>query len=76
MLLFIKPGILTTTQDLGRNGYKYLGINPSGSMDKMAMRLLNILLGNDENEGILEMHFPTPEILFENDCFITIGGAN
>ena len=76
MLHFIKSGILTTIQDLGRNHYQLLGINPSGAMDKMAVRLINILLGNDENEGVIEMHFPAPEILFENDCQIAIGGAD
>lgn len=73
---FIKSGILSTFQDIGRNGYRYLGINPNGAIDKMAVRLLNILLQNDESEAALEVHFPSPEILIENDCIIAIGGAD
>ena len=73
---FIKKGILTTFQDLGKNGLRHLGVNPSGAMDKLSARLLNILLQNDENEPVLEMHFPAAEILFEEDCTIVIGGAD
>jgi antagonist of KipI len=75
-LKFIKKGILTTFQDLGKNGLRYLGVNPSGAMDKLTVRLLNILLQKHENETVLEMHFPAPEILFEEDCIIIIGGAD
>ena len=60
-----KAGFLTTVQDLGRNGFRRFGINPNGAMDKTAVRLINILLGNAESEAVLEMHFPAPEILFE-----------
>ncbi|MCU0326128.1 MAG: biotin-dependent carboxyltransferase family protein [Spirosomaceae bacterium] len=75
-MLFLKSGILTTIQDLGRNGHRSAGINPNGTMDKYAVRLINILLNNDENEGALEIHFPAAEILFEEDCTIAIGGAD
>ncbi|PLK44734.1 biotin-dependent carboxyltransferase family protein [Emticicia sp. TH156] len=73
---FLKPGILSTIQDTGRNAYRYSGINPNGAMDKTAARLLNILLGNDENEAVIEFHFPAPEILFEGAAVIAIGGAD
>ncbi len=45
-------------------------------MDKTAARLINILLGNDENEAVLEMHFPAAQILFEQPAIIALGGAN
>jgi allophanate hydrolase subunit 2 len=32
-LLIKKDGILTTVQDLGRNGFRQFGINPNGAMD-------------------------------------------
>ncbi len=73
---FTKSGILSTFQDNGRNGFRYLGINPNGAMDKMAVRLLNILLQNKENEAAIEIHFPYPELLIEKDCLIAIGGAD
>jgi len=72
----LKSGILTTIQDLGRNGFRRLGINPNGVMDATAARLVNVLLGNAENEAVLEMHYPAAEILFEKDTFFALGGAD
>jgi antagonist of KipI len=71
-----KPGILTTVQDLGRHGYRRFGINPGGVMDRTAARLINILLGNDESEAVIEMHFPAPRIIFEANSIMAIGGAD
>ncbi|MGE3465742.1 MAG: biotin-dependent carboxyltransferase family protein [Pyrinomonadaceae bacterium] len=77
MSIFIeKPGILTTVQDLGRRGYRRFGINPGGAIDTTATRLINILLGNDENDAVLEMHFPAPQIVFEANTIFALGGAN
>lgn len=75
-LLIQKPGILTTVQDLGRNNFRRLGINPTGVMDRAAVRLINILLGNDENEAVFEMHFPSPEIVFKSNTVAAIGGGD
>lgn len=75
-LVIRKPGILTTIQDLGRNGWQSYGINPNGVMDRTAARLINVLLGNDGREAVLEMHFPAAEIEFEVECSFAIGGAD
>lgn len=45
-------------------------------MDRTAARLINTLVGNDENDAVLEMHFPAAEIEFENECSVAIGGAD
>lgn len=74
-LLIKKEGILTTVQDLGRDGFQRLGINPNGVMDRTAARLINLILGNDQHEAVLEMHFPGGEILFEKDMVFALGGA-
>ena len=74
-LLIESPGILTTVQDLGRNGYRRFGINPGGAMDRTAARLINLLLGNHENGAVLEMHYPAAVIRFESDTIFAIGGA-
>lgn len=75
-LLIKKEGLLSTIQDLGRNNFRRFGINPNGAMDRTAARLINILLGNNENESVIEMHFPAPEIVFEEDAVFAIGGAD
>lgn len=71
-----KGGILTTVQDLGRVNFRRFGINPNGAMDKAAARLVNILLGNDEREAVLEMHFPAPTLRFEENAVVALGGAD
>lgn len=73
---YLKQGILTSYQNLGKNGLRHLGVNPSGVMDRLSARILNIALQNNENQPVLEMHFPAPEILFEEDSTIIIGGAD
>ncbi len=75
-ILIKKSGVLSTIQDLGRTKFRRFGINANGAMDKTAARLINILLGNDENEAVLEMHFPAAQILFETSAIIALGGAN
>ena len=72
----LKSGILTTVQDLGRVNFRRFGINPNGVMDITAARLINILLGNQENQSVLEIHFPAPEILFEDKTYFSLGGAD
>ena len=75
-LLVKRPGILSTGQDLGRTGSRALGINVNGAMDRNAVRLINTLLGNDEGEAVIEMHFPAAELVFESDCSFALGGAD
>lgn len=75
-IVIIKPGLLETVQDLGRTGFSRLGVNAGGAMDHYACRLSNILAGNDINEAVLEIHFPGPQILFEEDALICIAGAD
>lgn len=75
-LSIIKPGLLDTLQDLGRNGFGSWGINPCGVMDRYAAKVANLLVGNCENEAVMEVHFPGPQILFEQNTLIAITGAN
>ncbi len=72
----IKQGMLDVFQDDGRYGYQHLGINPGGVMDAVALRIGNALVLNSWNEAVLEMHFPAPELLFEQDAFIALSGAD
>jgi antagonist of KipI len=72
----IKPGLLDTIQDLGRNGFGNWGISPGGAMDPYAAQVANLLVGNDRNEAVIEIHFPGPQILFEQNTLIAITGAD
>lgn len=71
-----KPGLLTTVQDLGRYGYQQFGVSVSGAMDHVSARIANILVGNDENEGLLEVTMLGPEIEFMDPIVIAITGGD
>lgn len=72
----IRPGILTILQDAGRFGYRGIGIGSGGAMDMFAMKVAHYLCGNQDSEAVIEMNFPGPEILFEQDAIISITGAD
>jgi len=75
-LKILKAGMLDTIQDLGRQGYQQVGINPTGAMDQYAAAIANILIGNHPNEPVIEMHFPAATILFEHPAMISLSGAD
>lgn len=75
-LQIIKAGILDTIQDQGRYGYQHLGINPGGAMDRYSSQLANALLGKDLQLPVIEMHFPSGKILFQQETIICITGAD
>ena len=72
----IKPGVLTTVQDLGRTGHQHHGIPVGGPMDRQAARVANLLLGNDENAPLLEATLTGPELKFLRDTWIAVTGAD
>lgn len=75
-LSIIKPGLLDSLQDMGRMGYGKWGVNPGGAMDPYAAQLANMLVGNCCSEAVIEIHFPGPQILFEQNALIAITGAD
>ena len=72
----LNPGLLTTVQDAGRIGYQQFGVSASGVMDPRAMRIANILVGNDENEAVLECTMMGPQLRFDRANVIAITGGN
>ena len=75
-LRIIKAGVLDTVQDMGRYGYQQLGINPGGVMDRWAAQTANILVGNNRDAAVIELHFPASEIFFEKPVLISVCGAD
>ena len=72
----IKGGLLTTVQDLGRNGYQAQGFNVNGVMDRRAFRIANLLLDNPENEAVLECTLIGPTLEFTAPMIISITGGD
>ncbi len=75
-LIIQKAGLFTTVQDQGRFGYEAYAVPVSGVMDKKAARRANLLLGNDENQAVIEMTLIGPEIMFTAKAQFCITGGN
>lgn len=72
----IRTGLLTSIQDLGRYGMQKHGVIVSGAMDPYALRVGNLLVGNEEREGALEITMLGPTLQFLEDSLIAICGGD
>lgn len=75
-VLFLKGGLFTTVQDMGRNGYQKSGFHVSGVMDKRSFMIANLLVDNPENEAVLEFTMIGPTLKFTSDTIISITGGD
>jgi biotin-dependent carboxylase-like uncharacterized protein len=75
MIEVVKPGLSTTVQDAGREGYYNLGIPPSGALDQFSLAAANLLAGNDEGAAGLEMAYLGPELRFGSEAVVAVAGA-
>ena len=51
----LQPGVLSTIQDLGRTGWQRTGVGTAGAMDRFALQVANLLVGNARGEAALEI---------------------
>ena len=75
-LEILDPGLLTTVQDRGRYGYQSYGVPVSGAMDQFALRMANLMAGNDQDAAALEVTVRGPRIEFHTDTWIAVTGAD
>jgi antagonist of KipI len=71
-----EPGLFTTVQDLGREGFGPLGVSASGAADPISLRLGNRLLGNAERAAGLEMTLLGGTFLFPDSAVLTLTGSD
>jgi antagonist of KipI len=72
----LRAGPLTSVQDLGRNGFRGIGVGPSGALDGFAARVANLLVGNDETAALIEITLGMFRIRFNDARVIAwCGGA-
>lgn len=74
-LKVLKPGLATSVQDGGREGYYHLGIPPSGALDQYALRAANLLVGNSATAAVLECTLLGPQLEFQRDALVAVCGA-
>lgn len=71
----ISPGSLTTVQDLGRPGHGAAGVSPGGAMDRHALQVANLMVGNAPDAPALEICVSGPILEFSTDTVIATVGA-
>ncbi len=71
----IRPGALTTVQDLGRPGYESAGVSPGGAVDRQALRLANLLVGNAPGAAALELCMSGPVLKFHAATVVALVSA-
>jgi antagonist of KipI len=74
-ITILKPGMMSSLQDLGRWGFQQFGVPIGGAMDKVSAALANIICGNDENEAVIEMTLHGTLIMFNEAAFCAIVGG-
>lgn len=72
----IHPGLSTAVQDLGRYGFQQHGVTAGGAMDSLATKTANVLVGNDEDEAVLEIVMKGPKLLCRENMLVAICGAD
>ena len=72
----IRAGFLTSVQDLGRTGFREFGVSLGGALDAHALRVANLLAGNDETSAGLEITFGGLRLRFADDRIIVWCGGD
>ena len=70
------PGLFTTVQDLGREGFAPMGVSASGAADPISLRIGNRLVGNPQSAAGLEMTLVGGAFAFERAAVIALTGAD
>ena len=71
----LKPGLLTTLQDIGRLGFAHLGIGRAGAFDEPALCIANALCGNPHDACTLEVTLLGPTLRFNAAARVAVAGA-
>ena len=61
-ILVRRAGFSTSVQDLGRTGWREHGVSVGGALDRHAMRVANVLVGNDDAAAGLEFGAGTTQL--------------
>ncbi len=75
MMKILKIQTFATLQDLGRFGFRSLGIGQCGAMDTLALKAGNLLLANQQNACAIEIALGSMTVQFEQDSSFCITGA-
>jgi antagonist of KipI len=72
----LRAGFLTTVQDLGRTGLRQFGVSLGGALDSHALRVANLLVGNNESAAGLELTLGGSRLRFSDARLIAWCGGD
>jgi biotin-dependent carboxylase-like uncharacterized protein len=72
----LRAGIQSTVQDLGRKGYRHLGVAQSGALDAPALMLANRLVNNPAHLAGLEIVIGPISLRFSRSGWFALCGAD
>ena len=75
-VVVLAPGLLTTVQDLGREGFGPMGVSASGAADPISLRVGNRLVGNAEGAAALEMTLLGGTFSFPQGAVVALAGSD
>ncbi|WP_411036867.1 biotin-dependent carboxyltransferase family protein [Shinella sp. BYT-45] len=76
MIEIVATGPLNTVQDLGRPGYRNIGVTACGAMDPLALRTGNVLLGNAPDAAGIEVQTFPFRVRFSQSGAFAVTGAD
>ncbi|MGF9566056.1 biotin-dependent carboxyltransferase family protein [Neorhizobium sp. BT27B] len=76
MIEIIQTGPFNTVQDLGRPGFRNIGVTTSGAMDPLALKIGNSLLGNEAGAAALEIQTYPFKLRFSKATVFVVTGAD
>ena len=74
-MLVARAGFLTSVQDLGRTGYRQFGVSSGGALDAFALRVANLLVGNEESAAGLEITLGGLQLRFADERIVAWCGG-
>jgi 5-oxoprolinase (ATP-hydrolysing) subunit C len=75
MIEVLRAGILTSVQDLGRAGYRHLGVATAGALDTLALEVGNRLVGNAPQAAAIEVTVGPTALRFTQATRVAVTGA-
>jgi antagonist of KipI len=70
----LKPGLLSTIQDIGRWGYLSQAVPVSGAMDTLSARIANKAVGNTDDTAVIEFTYADAEFKADTDLLLAYCG--
>ena len=76
MIDVIRAGVLCSVQDLGRVGYRHLGVSSGGALDALSLEIGNRIVGNKPDAAGIELTLGPTTLRFTHATRIAITGTD